>query len=138
MSLGGGRPALEEFGQLIRLGEPVRTVRQAAKAVGVDEDRIIKTLVVNCGGEYRAYVLRGVKKLDLERVGCRMATPEEVLNVTGYAVGGVPPVLPIPVYIDRELLREEYVYGGGGDDHSLLKFRPLTLVERGVAVPIDL
>jgi prolyl-tRNA editing enzyme YbaK/EbsC (Cys-tRNA(Pro) deacylase) len=129
---------LEDVGEVVKLEVPVRTVREAARAVGVDEDKIIKTIVVNCGGEFRAYILRGTKRLDVKSLGCRLATPEEVLSVTGYPVGGVPPVLGIPVFIDEELLSEDYVYGGGGDDHSLLRFRPRDLVEKGLAEPVDL
>jgi prolyl-tRNA editing enzyme YbaK/EbsC (Cys-tRNA(Pro) deacylase) len=129
---------LEEVGEVIALQIPVRTVREAARAVGVGEDKIIKTIVVNCGGEFRAYILRGTKRLDVKSLGCRLATPEEVLSVTGYPVGGVPPVLGVPVFIDGELLSEDYVYGGGGDDHSLLRFRPRDLVEKGLAEPVDL
>lgn len=132
------RISLGDFGEVIKLAEPVRTVREAARAVGVDENKIVKTLVVKCGGEFRAYIIRGTKRLNLKKLGCEMATPEEVLRVTGYPVGGVPPVLNLPVYIDTDLLGEEYVYGGGGDDHSLLKFRPVLLVERGIATPINL
>lgn len=128
---------LEEFGEVIRLNATVRTVREAAQAVGTDESRIVKTLVVYCGGGYRAYVIRGDKRLDLKKLGCRLATPEEVLSITGYPVGAVPPVLNIPVYIDRQLLEVEYVYGGGGDERSLLKFKPSSLVERGLATPVD-
>jgi prolyl-tRNA editing enzyme YbaK/EbsC (Cys-tRNA(Pro) deacylase) len=129
---------LEDVGEVVKLEVPVRTVREAARAVGVGEDKIIKTIVVNCGGEFRAYILRGTKRLDVRSLGCRLATPEEVLSVTGYPMGGVPPVLGIPVFIDGELLSEDYVYGGGGDDHSLLRFRPRDLVERGLAEPVDL
>ncbi|MFN7105830.1 MAG: aminoacyl-tRNA deacylase [Pyrobaculum sp.] len=126
------------IGELIRLNTPVRTVKQAARAVGVREEKIIKTLVVYCGGKYEAYVIRGNKRLALEALGCRMATPEEVKAVTGYPVGGVPPVLNIPTYIDVELLAEDHVYGGGGDEYTLLKFSPRELVERGLAKPVEL
>ncbi|MFN3804370.1 MAG: aminoacyl-tRNA deacylase [Pyrobaculum sp.] len=126
------------IGELIRLNTPVRTVRQAARAVGVGEEKIVKTLVVYCGGEYRAYVIRGNKRLSLEALGCRMAAPEEVKAATGYPVGGVPPVLNIPTYIDVELLAEDFVYGGGGDEYTLLKFRPRDLVEGGLADPVEL
>ena len=129
---------LKDVGEVVKLEVPVRTVREAARAVGVGEDKIIKTIVVNCGGEFRAYILRGTKRLDVKSLGCRLATPEEVLSVTGYPVGGVPPVLGIPVFIDEELLSEDHVYGGGGDDHSLLRFRPRDLVEKGLAEPVDL
>lgn len=129
---------LEEFGEVIRLQTPVRTVREAAQAIGVSEDKIVKTIVVYCNGEFRAYVIRGTKRLNTKLLGCRLATPDEVFTATGYSVGGVPPVLNIPVYIDRELLREDYVYGGGGDEYSLLKFKPIELVKRGFATPIEL
>ncbi|MEM1598570.1 MAG: aminoacyl-tRNA deacylase [Pyrobaculum sp.] len=129
---------LNDVGEVIRLDVPVRTVRQAARAVGTSEDKIVKTLVVFCDGGYRAYVIRGNKKLDLAALNCRLATPEEVLRATGYPVGGVPPVLNIPVYIDKDLLAEDYVYGGGGDEYTLLKFKPSVLVEKGLAKPIDL
>jgi len=129
---------LGEVGEVIVLQTPVRTVREAARAVGVGEDKITKTIVVNCGGEFRAYILRGTKRLDIKSLGCRLATPEEVSSVTGYPVGAVPPVLDIPVFIDEELLVEDCVYGGGGDDHSLLKFKPRDLVEKGLAKPVAL
>lgn len=129
---------LEDVGEVVKLEVPVRTVREAARAVGVGGDKIIKTIVVNCGGEFRAYILRGTKRLDVKSLGCRLATPEEVLTVTGYPIGGVPPVLNIPVFIDKELLNEDYVYGGGGDDHSLLRFKPRVLVEKGLAEPVAL
>jgi prolyl-tRNA editing enzyme YbaK/EbsC (Cys-tRNA(Pro) deacylase) len=125
-------------GEILKLEVPVRTVKEAARAVGVSEDKVVKTIVVNCGGEFRAYILRGNKRLDLKSLGCRLATPEEVLTVTGYPIGGVPPVLNIPVFIDEELLNEDYVYGGGGDDHSLLRFKPRVLVEKGLAEPVAL
>jgi prolyl-tRNA editing enzyme YbaK/EbsC (Cys-tRNA(Pro) deacylase) len=129
---------LEDVGEVVKLEVPVRTVREAARAVGVGGDKIIKTIVVYCGGEFRAYILRGTKRLDVKSLGCRLATPEEVLAVTGYPIGGVPPVLNIPVFIDEELLNEDYVYGGGGDDHSLLRFKPRVLVEKGLAEPVAL
>jgi prolyl-tRNA editing enzyme YbaK/EbsC (Cys-tRNA(Pro) deacylase) len=129
---------LEDVGEILKLEAPVRTVKEAARAVGVSEDKVVKTIVVNCGGEFRAYILRGNKRLDLKSLGCRLATPEEVLTVTGYPIGGVPPVLNIPVFIDEELLNEDYVYGGGGDDHSLLRFKPRVLVEKGLAEPVAL
>jgi prolyl-tRNA editing enzyme YbaK/EbsC (Cys-tRNA(Pro) deacylase) len=129
---------LEDVGEILKLEVPVHTVKEAARAVGVSEDKVVKTIVVNCGGEFRAYILRGNKRLDLKSLGCRLATPEEVLAVTGYPIGGVPPVLNIPVFIDEELLNEDYVYGGGGDDHSLLRFKPQVLVERGFAKPVAL
>ncbi|MEM1932155.1 MAG: YbaK/EbsC family protein [Pyrobaculum sp.] len=131
-------PKLSEIGEIVVLNTPVRRVKDAAAALGVGEDKIIKTIVVLCNGVYKAYIVRGSKKIDLAKLGCRLASPEEVLEATGYPVGGVPPVLPIPVFIDKELLKEEYVYGGGGDEYSLLKFKPLLLVQLGLATPLDL
>lgn len=128
---------LNEYGELIKLKEKVSTVREAAHAVGVSQSHIVKTIVVVCGGSPLAIVVRGDKRLNLgkfgERLGCedvRLATPDEVKTFTGYDVGGVPPVLPIDTYVDSDVLRKDYVYGGGGDEHTLLKFSPRDLARR--------
>jgi len=58
-----------------------------------------------------------------------LATEEEVLNITGYKVGGVPPILDIKVLIDKRVMNKEYVYGGGGNEHTLLKIKPQDIVK---------
>jgi len=128
---------LNEYGELIRLKDRVSTVKEAAQALGVPQSYIVKTIIVVCDGRPLAIIVRGDKRLNLERLGARLscsdvrlATWEEVKEFTGYDVGGVPPVLPLSTYVDSDVLKRDYVYGGGGDDHTLLKFSPRDLAER--------
>ena len=47
----------------------------------------------------------------------RLAKPHEVLEITGYTVGGVPPVAhatELQVLMDDTLLRHETVYAAAG------------------------
>ena len=78
--------------------------------------------------------LRGIAR------DCRLTRPDEVEVLTGYPVGGVPPIaLPegVKVVLDRSLLDRDVVYGGGGDVNLLLEFQPRVLVELGLAMVLD-
>ena len=52
-----------------------------------------------------------------------MANPEEVLEVTGFNIGGVCPFAlrqEVPVYLDESLKRYEIVYAAAGTAHTAL------------------
>ncbi len=124
--------------KLIRASGRTTTVDDAARFLGVDKSRIVKTLIVVAGDEVYAVVIPGDKRLDMRKltnligVRPRLARPEEVVEKTGYTVGGVPPIaLPdnVKLVIDESLLRHGRVYGGGGEDGILLEFNPKELIE---------
>lgn len=114
-----------------------RTVDDAARFLGVSRSSIVKTLIVICSNDIYAAIVPGDRKLDMIKLRaiageCRLAKPNEVLEHTGYRVGGVPPVtLPpnIKIIVDTALLSKPKVYGGGGDEKTLLEFNPKELVE---------
>lgn len=112
------------------------TVAAAALALGVDTGQIIKTvvflvkdapvLVIACGEE--TVDRRPVAdEYGVGRKQVKLADRETVLRVTGYAAGGVPPfghLLALPTLIDRRIRDMAVVYGGGGDDRTLLRVTP--------------
>jgi prolyl-tRNA editing enzyme YbaK/EbsC (Cys-tRNA(Pro) deacylase) len=126
--------------RLHRLGSRVRSVREASEALGVPAGLIVKTIVVVDGDRTLACIIPGDKRLDLGKLAAltggspRLATRSEVRERTGYDAGGVPPS-PLPegveVVLDESLLGAERVYGGGGDEYSLLEFSPRDLVRVG-------
>lgn len=69
-------------------------------------------------------VLPGNRKVDLEKMRAllgekrlSLATPEEVLHVTGCVIGSVPPfgnLFGIPVYVDRSLLHNSEIAFNAG------------------------
>lgn len=117
-------------GELIETREEVITVKQAARELGVDESQIIKTLVVVTHNGPLLAILDGESRLNLSELGGRLATPEEVRELTGYEVGEVPPVgIPLRTLVDEKVLEKEVVYGGGGSKRRLVRLTPSAIVE---------
>ncbi|MEB3860468.1 MAG: YbaK/EbsC family protein, partial [Desulfurococcales archaeon] len=133
--------------RLHRLGSRVRSVREASEALGVPPSRIVKTIVVVDGERTIACIVPGDRRLDMAKLRAavggspRLATRREVRERTGYEAGGVPPS-PLPDYVvvvlDERLLRVDRVYGGGGDEYTLLEFSPRDLVESGRVIVADI
>ncbi len=136
--------AVKELGiaaELLVLKASTMTVGDAARALGVPESVIIKTLITidKASGKAYAIIIPGDRRLDIERLrrklnspGLRLAKAREVERLTGFKVGGVPPVgLPpnIEVLVDREVAKKEYVFGGGGDSRTLLRIRVKDLLK---------
>ena len=60
----------------------------------------------------------------------RMARPKEVKEITGYEVGGLPPVghEGLTVIVDLEVAKKNKVYGGGGERNVLLEISPVDII----------
>ena len=123
--------AASEKAFLIVFDEPVVSVKQASRVSGVSESEIVKTVVVRgARGDY-AVIVNGPCKVSLEKLrlaleesSLRLARAKEVLELTGYEAGGVPPICladRVRVVIDRRVLERKYIVGGGGFTHALLK-----------------
>ncbi len=112
------------------------TVPAAAAALGVAPAQIIKSLLfiirdasvlVIASGE--TLVDRGVlaARYGVGKKQIKLADAETVLRLTGYPAGGVPPFghpAPLPTLLDRAVLAWDTIYGGGGDDRTLLRIAP--------------
>ncbi len=119
---------------------PTPTVPAAAAALGVSPEQIIKTLVFYVRSEPYTVIAHGTapvrERLLAEHFGVgkrqiRLARPDEVLAVTGYPAGGVPPFghrQPTPVLMLSSLLAWDVVYGGGGDDRTMLQLTTAELL----------
>jgi prolyl-tRNA editing enzyme YbaK/EbsC (Cys-tRNA(Pro) deacylase) len=122
------------------------TVPAAAQVLGVEPDQIIKTLlfileprdkaepippavVVIGNGENRISKRALAQHFGLNPKRVKLAPAETVIDLLGYPPGGVPPFghrNTLPVLVDQEVigLRERYndrIFGGGGDDHTMLE-----------------
>jgi prolyl-tRNA editing enzyme YbaK/EbsC (Cys-tRNA(Pro) deacylase) len=65
---------------------------------GVPVSNIVKSLLVKVDGSFKLFLTPGDKRLDMEKVKTdfeaaevRMANADEVKEITGYSIGGVPP-----------------------------------------------
>jgi prolyl-tRNA editing enzyme YbaK/EbsC (Cys-tRNA(Pro) deacylase) len=116
--------------RFIEFDEPVKTVEQAAKKA--QAEKIAKSIVmIDSNSEpllaiVPARSLVSHKKLKelLKVKDVRLATAQEVLQHSGYPVGGVPPFNKIKrVLIEQQLLEEETVIVGGGEIDKLVEIR---------------
>ncbi len=136
--------------RLLRNVGDTPTVPAAAAALGVAPDQIIKTLLFTVRGNAQGtdgegappalvvVISHGERRVDkallaahlgVSRKSINLATPPLVLERTGYAVGGVPPfghATPLPVLLDAAVADAAarfggHLYGGGGDDHTMLQ-----------------
>jgi prolyl-tRNA editing enzyme YbaK/EbsC (Cys-tRNA(Pro) deacylase) len=122
-------------GNIIEMEASTATVPEAARALGVIPARIAKSISLKAGDSAMILVTAGDMKLDnrkyKDRFGfkAKMLSPEEALNSTGHAVGGVCPFgLPegIAVYLDVSLRRFRTVFPACGSGNSAIE---LTLAE---------
>jgi prolyl-tRNA editing enzyme YbaK/EbsC (Cys-tRNA(Pro) deacylase) len=133
---------IEEFPE----GTP--TAADAARAVGSKLSQIVKSLVFSCDGRFFVVVLTpGDRRADSAKVaeaaGCvlaRIATPDEVLQATGFTAGAVAP-FPLPqvarVFVDRSLLSHKRVWIGAGSPNHMAALPPADLVRLARAQPMD-
>lgn len=136
--------------EVISLTDPTPTVETAAEAVGAHTDQIIKSLLFLVAGEPVLAIACGTRQVDYRRIAdhrgigrrqVKMADAETVEKVTGYPAGGVPPFghpQPIETLIDPEVLTQPFIFGGGGDDHSLVRMDPAALQEITNAMVVPL
>jgi len=121
--------------ELVEPGVPMPTVPLAAEAIGVSEAAIIKSVLFeNRAGQVVLGIANGTSRISRPALASAaglaklwLASPELVLERTGFPAGGVAPVGHenlIPVVIDRHVMDEEWVYGGAGTEEALLKIRP--------------
>ena len=129
------RQALAEAGldgTLVReLPADTSTAEAAARAVDAPLGSIVKSLVfLNEGipllalvaGDRRADVKRLRAVLGLSKRQLRIAQPSEVLGLTGFEVGGVPPIghsEPLRTLVDRTLGRFGRVWAAAGSPHAV-------------------
>jgi prolyl-tRNA editing enzyme YbaK/EbsC (Cys-tRNA(Pro) deacylase) len=106
------------------------TVELAANALDVEPARIAKTISLKDTESALLVVAAGDAKIDNGKfkaefgIKPRMLSPDEVLEYTGHAVGGVCPFglkNELPVYLDISLKRFETVYPACGSSNSAIK-----------------
>ena len=132
---------IEEFSE----GTP--TAVDAARAVGCKLGQIVKSVVLACDARFVVVLTPGDRRADVEKVGhaagcgkARVASPDEVLEATGFAAGAVAP-FPLAkvdrVYVDRGLLGHQRVWVGAGSPNHMAALSPADLVRLARAHAMD-
>jgi prolyl-tRNA editing enzyme YbaK/EbsC (Cys-tRNA(Pro) deacylase) len=139
-----------DAGLVHELPADTSTAEAAARAVDAPQGSIVKSLIfmadgtpllVLVAGDQRADVKRLRATLGLSKRRLRIARPAEVLEHTGFEVGGVPPVghkQPLRTLIDRTLGRFERVWAAAGNANAVFPIAYEQLVAVTHAEVMDL
>lgn len=135
--------------EIIRLADTTPTVPAAAAALGVDVERIVKTVLFLVNDAPYAVLANGTRRVDRRKLAARLgvnrkkvrlAEADQVIAVTGYAAGTVPPLghrQSITMFLVPEIQALEVVYAGGGGIADLLKIRSADLLRLTRAEILD-
>jgi len=98
--------------------------REAADALGLDPDRVFKTLVARVDGRLTVAVVPVSGALDLKALAAAaggkravLAEPADAERATGYVVGGISPLgsrTRLPVLVDASVLDLDRVWVSAG------------------------
>ena len=133
--------------------ESTHTAEDAAAAVGAELGQIVKSLVFvapEAGGglEPVLCLVSGPNRVDLARLAAvtgdpdvRRATAAETKELTGYSIGGIPPIghpRTVRVIMDPDLGRFQVVWAAAGTATAVFPVPPATLrmLSNAVVAPI--
>jgi prolyl-tRNA editing enzyme YbaK/EbsC (Cys-tRNA(Pro) deacylase) len=126
--------------KVVELPGSTRTAGEAAQAVGCGVAQIAKSLVFR-GKQSGAAVLviaSGANRVDEKKLARLLAeavekpNAEYVRQVTGFVIGGVPPVAheqPLRTFIDPDLLEHAQIWAAAGTPHALFALTPADLLK---------
>ncbi len=112
-------------------GQPCHSVEEAARAAMADPHDFVKNIcMVDSEGRPIIAIVKGEDRASTRRVAAalglderpRTASPDEILEKTGYPCGGVPSFGCDAAYlIDPMVMEKQYVWTSGGSDRSLAR-----------------
>lgn len=135
--------------QVFAFPEGTHTAADAAAAIGCDISDIGKSLLfVTEPGRPVLIIMNGADTVDEARVAgligfsIRKATAQEVRDMTGYAIGGVPPfghAKPVETLLDEKLLKKKTIWLAAGTPKTVFSITPddlrkATGIETGVDI----
>jgi prolyl-tRNA editing enzyme YbaK/EbsC (Cys-tRNA(Pro) deacylase) len=109
-----------------QLPESSRTAEQAAAACGCELGQIVKSLVFSTPEGPLLVLCAGDRRVDTATLGdgVAMARPADVREITGFAIGGVPPLghdRPLRTVVDASLARFTTVWCAAGTPSSVFE-----------------
>jgi Cys-tRNA(Pro) deacylase len=124
---------------VVEHNQSTRTSDEAAAAIGCTVAQIAKSLVFITRRSKKPVMViaSGPNRVSTKRMAETLgepidrADPDFVRQVTGYAIGGIPPVghaQPLDTYIDEDLLALADIWAAAGAPTAVFKLTPAELV----------
>ncbi|MFD3698064.1 YbaK/EbsC family protein [Streptomyces sp. NPDC058646] len=135
-------------GEVRELSESTRTAAEAAAALGCDVGAIANSLVFLSDDEPVLVLTSGRHRVDTSalaarwgRGALRRATPEQVREATGQAIGGVAPVghpQPLPTVVDVALTDYPQLWAAAGTPRTVFPTTAdeLLRLTAGILLPV--
>lgn len=126
------------------------TVDEAARALDVDAEMIIKSLVFMAGEQPVLVINNGMARVDRKKLAAylgmsrkrvKFARAEQAQAITGYVVGSMPPFghrQQLKTVVDHSTTMLEIVYGGGGGIDAMMRLSISELLKVTHAEVVDI
>ncbi|MEV6521484.1 YbaK/EbsC family protein [Longispora sp. NPDC051575] len=124
---------------VLELPDSTRTADDAARALGCEKAQIVKSLVFRTPTDDPVMVLAsGPNRVNEQTIATLLGTEigkadaDYVKRVTGYSIGGVPPLghkEPLTILVDQDLLEFPEVWAAAGTPNAVFRIpAPLTAI----------
>ena len=136
--------------QIVEFSESTRTAQDAANAIGCEIAHIVKSLIFCTQTTHKPVLVltsginRVNEKMIEELVGekIKKADADFTREVTGFAIGGVPPIghaQQITTIIDEDLLKYPVVWAAAGTPHTVFSLRSsdLVAITKGIVAKVS-
>jgi prolyl-tRNA editing enzyme YbaK/EbsC (Cys-tRNA(Pro) deacylase) len=117
--------------RVVEFDESTHTAQEAADAIGCQLAQIAKSIIFRSqSGRAVLVIASGVNKVDEKKVRgllgekIERASPEFVKEMTGFEVGGVPPLghaSPCVVFVDEDLKAHPTLWAAGGTANAVFE-----------------
>ena len=136
-------------GDIVVLPDAAHTAPLAAAALGIEVGAIANILVFWSDDEPLLVMTSGAHRVDTvalaERLGRRSihrASPEQVRDATGQAIGGVAPTghpSPLTTIVDEDLAAFPEIWAAGGTPHTVfpMTYDEMVRLTRGTIAKVD-
>ena len=123
---------------VIEFQETTRTAQDAADRIGCTLGQIVKSLIFTGQqtGKPVLVLTSGLNRVDEKRIAeyagepIGRANPDFVRTVTGYAIGGIPPLghtQKIETYLDEDLLQYATIWSAAGTPNAVFELPAASL-----------
>ena len=133
--------ALKEKGldfKVVELSTSTRTAQDAATSIGCEIAQIVKSLIFRTKETHQPLLVlaSGINRVDEKTIAAHVgesitkADADYTREVTGYAIGGIPPVghkTTIKTLIDEDLLQYDDLWAAAGTPNAVFKMQSLRL-----------
>lgn len=119
---------------MIEHTESTRTAQEAAERAGCELGQIVKSLIFRgkTSGKPILVLTSGANRVDEKRIGLYAGEPigranaEFVRSMTGFAIGGVPPIghsEKMETYLDEDFLPYQTIWAAAGTPNAIFELK---------------